>query len=159
MPKGRKRLPSAIHELKGSYEKNPKRKNKKEPKPPEGMPTAPRYLDRIAKNEWRYITRLLDEMGVLSLADKSALTLYCQTFSEWRKAVDMCNEYGAWAIQRDSKGNVETKRHVWDGARERNADACRRWLTEFGLTPSARTKLEVEPNTADEFDMFLSRFN
>ena len=158
MAKGRKRLPSAVHELKGSYQKNPKRRRKKEPKPPSGNPTCPRYLDRIGKGEWRHVTKLLDNMGVLSLADKSALAMYCQTFSEWRKAVKMCQEHGAWSVTFDEQGNPETKRNMWDSVRERTAEACRKWLVEFGLTPSARTKIEVDTSTKDDFDQFLTRF-
>ena len=84
--------------------------------------------------------------------------MYCQTFSEWRKAVDMCQEHGAWSVTFDDNGIPDTKRNQWDSVREKTQEACRKWLVEFGLTPSARTKLEVETKTADDFDQFLMRF-
>mgnify|MGYP003627554269 CR=1 FL=1 len=158
MPKGRRPAPTAIQELRGNYDKNPQRKNRKEPKPPKGMPVAPRYLDRVAKHEWRETCKLLDAMGILSTADRSGLTLYCQTFSEWRKAIVYCEKYGAWAVFKDGKDNPQTTRNEWDRVRERTADACRKWLVEFGLTPSARTRLQVTEETKDEFDVFLSRY-
>ena len=158
MPRGRKPLPTAMHEMNGSYIKNPQRRPKNEPKAPKEAPTCPRYLDRLAKNEWRHACGLLAEMGVLSAADKSALAIYCETYSEWRKAVDMCKQYGAWQVTKNARGDIETKRHEWDRVRERTADACRRWLTEFGLTPSARARLQVEKETKDEFDAFIDRF-
>lgn len=159
MAKGRKPKPTAVHELNGSYDINPKRRNKSEPKPPSGRPVAPRYLDRLAKNEWRQTCELLEKMGVLSLADKSALTLYCQTFSEWRKAIVYCDKYGAWTIGKDGNGNTTTTRNEWDRLRERSAESCRKWLVEFGLTPSARTRLQVTEETKDEFDLFMNRYS
>ncbi len=158
MVRGRKPMPSAIKELRGDYDKNPQRRNKKEPKPPSGIPNAPRYLDRLAKNEWRQTCKLLAAMNVLSSADRSALTFYCQTYSEWRKAIAYCEKYGAWTIGKDSNGNTTTTRNEWDRIRERCADSCRKWLIEFGLTPSARTRLQVTEETKDEFDVFLSRY-
>jgi len=158
MVRGRKPMPSAIKELRGDYDKNPQRRNKKEPKPPEGIPNPPRYLDRLAKHEWRQTCRLLAAMNVLSSADRSALTFYCQTYSEWRKAIAQCAEHGAWTIGQDSNGNTTTSRNEWDRIRERCADSCRKWLIEFGLTPSARTRLQVTEETKDEFDVFLSRY-
>lgn len=159
MPRGRKPLPSAMHELSGAYQKNPKRRKKNEPKAPAGKPICPRFLDKIAKQEWKHVTALLSEMRVLTTADKSALTIYCQTFSEWRKAADICQIEGAWSVVTNVRGETETKRHEWDRVRERTADACRRWLTEFGLTPSARTRLQVEETTEDDFDAFITRFS
>lgn len=158
-PRGRKPLPTAMHELSGAYQKNPKRRKKKEPAAPKDSPTCPRYLDRLAKNEWRHVTGLLEKMNVLSAADKSALAIYCETYSEWRKAIEMCKQYGAWQVIKNSRGEIDTKRHEWDRVRERTADACRRWLTEFGLTPSARTRLQVEETTKDDFDAFITRFS
>lgn len=152
-------MPTAIRELRGNFDKDPQRRNKREPKPPKGIPKPPTYLDRMAKHEWRQTCKLLDAMGVLTEADRSALTLYCQTFSEWRKAIAYCDKYGAWTIGKDSIGNTTTTRNEWDRIRERSADACRKWLIEFGLTPSARTRLQVSQDTKDDFDVFLSRYS
>ena len=93
-----------------------------------------------------------------SYSRRSALTFYCQTYSEWRKAIVYCEKYGAWTIGKDSNGNTTTTRNEWDRIRERCADSCRKWLIEFGLTPSARTRLQVTEETKDEFDVFLSRY-
>mgnify|MGYP003646193124 CR=1 FL=1 len=157
--RGRKPMPSAVQELRGGYDKNPSRRKKSEPKPPDGIPKAPRYLNRLAKNEWRHICKLLHSMGILTMADRSALTLYCQTYSQWRKAVEFCAKYESWSVGKDNNGNVTTTRHEWDKVRERTADSCRRWLIEFGLTPSARTRLQVTEEVKDEFDTFLSRYS
>ena len=143
MPRGRKKIPSAIQELRGVYKKNPQRKNYSEPTAPKDKPRCPKYLDSVAKAEWKLLCSILEELGVLSNADKTALVMYCQTYSEWRKAADMCQQYGAWQVRKDTKGELITKRHEWDRIREQTQEACRKWLVEFGLTPSSRARIVV----------------
>jgi P27 family predicted phage terminase small subunit len=159
MVRGRKPMPSAVHELRGDYDKDPQRRRKNEPKPPTGSPKCPEFLNELAKQEFEFITRIMAKMHILSLADSSALAMYCQTFGQWREAVDMCAQYGSWNVGKDGKGNTTTTRNEWDRIRERSADSCRRWLIEFGLTPSARTRLQVSEEVKDDFDAFLSRYS
>jgi P27 family predicted phage terminase small subunit len=159
MVRGRKPMPSAVHELRGDYEKDPQRRRVNEPKPPKGIPQAPEYLDEFAKEEFELITKIMNAMGILTLADSSALVMYCETFSSWRKAAAKTLESGAWTIRHDKDGNAISSRCEWDRIRERSADACRRWLIEFGLTPSARTRLQVSDEVKDDFDAFLARYS
>ena len=144
MPRGRKKIPTAIQELRGAYKKNPQRRNLNEPESIKEKPRCPKYLDDIAKAEWKVLCGILEQLGVLSKADKTALVMYCQTYSEWRKAADMCQQYGAWQVKKDTKGELITKRHEWDRIREQTQEACRKWLVEFGLTPSARSRIVVD---------------
>jgi phage terminase small subunit len=44
-----------------------------------------------------------------------------------------------------SRGAVEARRNPFDIIRERTAASCARLLAEFGLTPSSRTRLSVQP--------------
>lgn len=159
MVRGRKPMPSAVHELRGDYEKDPQRRRKNEPKPPTGVPACPEFLDEYGKKEFEFVSRIMHSMNILSLADSSGLTMYCQTFSQWRQAVDMCAQYGSWNVGKDGNGNATTTRNEWDRIREKSADSCRRWLIEFGLTPSARTRLQVSDEVKDDFDAFLARYS
>lgn len=157
MARGRKPIPTALHELNGSYDKDPQRRRTQEPVAPNETPTVPDSLDEYGLCEWHHITTLLEQMNLLSSADKAALEIYCQTFSEWRKAVDMCNKYGAWTVYKDKDGHILTRRNEFDRVRERSSESLRRWLTEFGLTPSSRSRVEInKPETGDELDRFFS---
>ena len=159
MVRGRKPMPSAVHELRGDYEKNPQRRRTNEPIPPKEKPQFADFLNDIAKTEFEFITNIMDKMKILSQADQSALTMYCQTFSQWREAVDMCAKYGSWVLGKDKNGTPFTTRNEWDRIRERSAASCRKWLIEFGLTPSARTRLQVDDDVKDDFDQFLARYS
>ena len=157
MTRGRKPIPTALHELNGSYDKDPQRRRQNEPVAPPEAPALPDSLDEYGKCEWYYLTELLAEMNLLSRADKAAIEIYCQTFSEWRKAVDVCNQHGAWTTFHDKDGNIQTRRNEFDKIRERSAECLRRWLVEFGLTPSSRARVQVnKPDEGDELDRFFS---
>lgn len=149
MTRGRKKTPTAILEMRGSLKKNPHLANHHEPAAPKEKPACPAYLDRIGKAEWKWLIKSLDDLGVLSRVDRDSLATYCQTYSEWRKAVKQCQDEGAWYEVVDRQGNQISRRHEWDRIREQTAEAMRKWLVEFGLTPSSRSRLKVEkPITA-----------
>lgn len=107
------------------------------------MPECPEHLDEIAKIEWWHITGILQEMGLLTKCDCSALEIYCHTYSEWRKACDEVAKYGAVLVQRRGE-IVEAKRNPHDVIREKSAASCVRLLAEFGLTPSSRSQVSVK---------------
>jgi len=154
MPRGRKPVPTAIKEMRGTFEKNPQRRNQNEPVAPEGAPECPDHLSEPAKMEWYFMTNVLDEMGLLSRADRAALEIYCQTFGEWRHACDMVARHGA-VIQMKTKAGILPKRNPFDLIRERTATTCAKLLTEFGLTPSSRSRVAVEKKATDDFAEFL----
>lgn len=56
---------------------------------PGRLPTAPRYLTKIAKAEWRRIGRLLKDAGLLTDLDTTALGAYCAAYSRHVEAESM----------------------------------------------------------------------
>ena len=42
------------------------------------IPSAPKHLGIEARKEWKRITPLLEELGLVSGLDRTALALYCQ---------------------------------------------------------------------------------
>lgn len=43
------------------------------------IPTPPKHLGREARKEWKRITPILEELGLISGLDRVALALYCQS--------------------------------------------------------------------------------
>ena len=43
------------------------------------VPSAPKHLGQEAKKEWKRITPLLEDLGLISGLDRTALALYCQS--------------------------------------------------------------------------------
>ena len=148
MPRGRKPTPSQILELKGSFQKNPQRRRLNEPQASATAPRCPAHLDAIAKAEWKKICTVLKDLGVLSKADRASIELYCQTYSQWRDACEKVSRHGS-VLQVKTRSGIIPKRNPFDIIRERNAVVCTRLLVEFGLTPSARSRIEVQQQESE----------
>jgi P27 family predicted phage terminase small subunit len=158
--RGRKPTPTAVKILKGVQND---RINHSEPVPPSGKPEPPALLDKHALEEWERICALLEGMSVLSLADGPALTLHCECFSKWLRARAEISKHG---LVIKSTTDV-IKKHKVVATRESlrinpavniEIQMCRlmkEFLIEFGLTPSARSRIH---STAERPKDALQRF-
>ena len=143
--------PTALKVLSGTRKD---RINRNEPKPPEGAPPRPKWLDPVAVQEWLRIVPELLELGVLTKIDGQALGLYCAAFSEMVHAEGAIAEHGLVV----TTGNAEyrtVKANPAVAIRARAQDRCYRYLQEFGCTPAARSRLtlkaEEKPSALREF--------
>ena len=77
MTRGRKPKPTSLKILAG----NPGHRalNVHEPAAPEGIPECPDFLGDEARAEWDRICQVLLDMGMLTRADRTALSAYCVT--------------------------------------------------------------------------------
>lgn len=134
--------PTALKVLQGNPGK--RRLNANEPKPQEGIPRCPAWLDDEAKTAWKRIVPQLRDMGVLTLIDADALTNYCDTWSRWKKAVLFIQKNGEVFVQKDDSGAVKYIQQLPQVAIARNLLAVlNRYQQEFGLTPAARSRLTI----------------
>ena len=126
--------------------------NKNEAHPTAGIPPCPRHLDTVARKEWRTISKQLVELGLLSTIDKAALAGYCVAWAEWIEAVDRLGREGK--VFKRANGNPLLS-PWWTIANEANKTMYR-YLTEFGLTPAARSRIHAAPPKKPESK--LSKF-
>jgi P27 family predicted phage terminase small subunit len=161
--KGRKPTPTALKLLKGNPGKRPINRN--EPKPSPRAPGCPTWLAPEARAEWRRVVPALDKIGMLAKVDRAALTAYCETWATFVTAQRDLHEHGLvlhiyedLAVTDDGKTiKVQvraTKNPSVMVARDAAAQ-IRAFCAEFGLTPSARSRMEL-PETGDELDSMFS---
>ena len=138
---GGKAVPKAIHILHG----NPSQKTKAEldaiwePGVLEKTPRAPVQLDKVAKKQWRYIAPKLSALGILTEIDVIALTEYCKAYSrglELDKEIEKLLAVEGRAINAEMRALLRTS--------SQNTDQIRRFLIEFGMTPSSRSRVTVQ---------------
>jgi P27 family predicted phage terminase small subunit len=139
MPRGRPPKPATLHWLAGDPSKI--RFKRPEPVPPEGIPKCPEHLDAVAKDEWEYTTKQLQDMGLLSLADRTALALYCECYSRYRNAADHVAKYGSVILSPNKKYPLVSP---YETVMRKSLKDCHTWLIEFGLTPAARARMRVD---------------
>jgi len=135
MVRGRKRTPTEIARLRGSAKKDPQRINHNEPQPQRKKHRKPAWIkDKHAKEAYTYYVNLLDELGVVTVAERVAMEQLAVAYANWRRCQEASDREGI----------------VVDGKRNPNDIAARDWydrllkiLVEFGLTPSSRTRIVV----------------
>lgn len=164
---GRRPLPTAIKECKGNPGGRPL--NKLEPKPTLGVPERPKGMNRAANREWEIICDALMEMKVLSIVDGKALGEYCKLMGlaevyykeVLKKPMFFEPIFDAEGMAvKDADGNVlvKPKPNPSVNTYAMLSKAAKSYLTEFGLTPSSRSRLKVEKASAeDPKDKMLTR--
>jgi P27 family predicted phage terminase small subunit len=95
---------------------------------------------------------ILDEMGTLSRTDTDAIELYCSTYAQWRMCCDKLKSPEDYVIV-SPKGFMLNS--PWVNMRNKCSDQMGKMLSEFGLTPSARSRVAARPKVEDDA---LSKF-
>jgi len=141
--KGRKPKPSHLKLITGNPGKRPI--NEKEPKVARSRPSAPAHMSDRAREAWGYVSGLLDRMGVLSEVDAVALEMLCETYADYLAARDELESFGSnYYGTATAAGDTMHRAHP-AVAQKNDADRrLRGWLSEFGMTPSARSRVNTD---------------
>jgi len=150
--RGRKPKPNVLKVLEGNPGKRPI--NDREPAAPAGIPDCPDYLDDVARDEWQRTGEVLRDMGLLSLADRTALAAYCTAYSRWVQAEAAVKKYGT-IVKSPDKGFPMKSPYLTIA--DQAMESMRKFMVEFGLTPSSRSRIKVPDagQAGDEFDLFM----
>jgi P27 family predicted phage terminase small subunit len=162
MTRGRKPVPTELKLLRGNPGK--RRLNREEPKPDPKAPGMPVWLSNEARAEWRRVVPELERLGLAAKVDRAALAAYCETWATFVAAEQTIHKHGIITMRvteitaEDADGNpieihvTPTKNPAVIIARDAAAQV-RAFCSEFGLTPSARTRLQT-PEAEDGDDGF-----
>lgn len=100
-------------------------------------PEPPEWLPDEARAEWDRVVPELARLDLLKPVDRSALTAYCLTWDRLVQAQRQMQEDGS-VLSMNSQGRV---RHPAVAVIEAASKELRSWAGEFGLTPSAESKV------------------
>ncbi len=146
--------PSAKHKLTGGWRGNPKYKGSNacnEPQPEKGRPICPAWLSPEAKRVWKRLLPILEQMRVCTKADIDLLTCYCEKFAHWRECVTFLRKHGdTYPIYHYLKDGTRGEAKGFTNFPQvktalAEAEALIRMGDRLGLSPSARTRISVEP--------------
>lgn len=147
---GRRPKPTALKLVEGNPGKRPL--NKREPKPRVRMPSPPAWLTGEAKRHFQRVGKKLVALGLLTDVDRDAFGAYCAAYARMAKAEAMVKEQGE--VVRAPKTGVPMANPWLSIARQERA-AAQKLLVEFGLTPAARSKVEVTKPAGNDDDGFF----
>ena len=133
---GRKRVPTRLKILQGTYREDRAIKNEIFPDP--NIPEAPDFLSEDALIEWGRITVQLSKLNLLTEVDRAALSLYCQAWGRIVKYEKVVAEKGELYITKKNK-NVQLSPAMW--VINKAYEQVYKFLSEFGMSPAARAKV------------------
>lgn len=137
--------PTALKQLAGNPGKRPL--NDAEPQPDNTLPTCPRWLPKEAKAEWGRLAKQLHNAGLLTGIDRNALAAYCVAFARWKAAEQMV-EKSSQVVK--SKNTESFYLNPWLNAASMALKEMVKLAAEFGMTPSARSRIRVEKAEQEE---------
>lgn len=146
--RGPKPTPAAILKQRGTFRADRHSDSAK----PTGKPRCPKWLNKDAAKEFRRIVKLLDTMGLLGAADENALARYASTWVRWRQALQMIEKGGEVVVYKDETGKVKAVQpSAFNSIARSLAEELSRLEQAFGMTPSARSRIDVAmPQPAPE---------
>lgn len=152
--RGRKPKPTALKLLEGNPGK--RQLNMNEPRLTQKMPPeCPDWLEEEAQAEWNRLSETLFKMGILTDLDVAPFAAYCQAYARWREAEEFISQHGSI---------VKTKTGYWQQVPQvsiahTNQKAMLQAAAEFGLTPSARSRIiagNAKKEEVDEMEFLLT---
>lgn len=144
--RGRKPKPTGLKVLEG----NPGKRalNEYEPRPEKKSPKCPSWLEPEAKKEWRRMCKVLETIGVLTQVDAAAFAGYCQAYARWKEAEEFLSKHGT--IFKTPSGYIQQVPQV--SIAQTYLKIMKDFCSEFGLTPSARSRINVNTVQSDSND-------
>lgn len=118
------------------------------------IPAPPKHLAKAGVKEWRRITPILEELGLVSGLDVAALSLYCQSYG---RLVELETAFNARVAQQVDGGAAQhdavlaTSIGITPSGYQQQSvivqlirshrEEVNRYLAHFGLSPAARARV------------------
>lgn len=138
---GRTPTPTALKLLTGNPGKRPLRFDQFAPEAK--IPRCPAALNDEARKEWKRITYELNRYGMIAEVDRGMLAMLCSTWARWVEAEQMIAKMAATGGQGlfVKTPNGFPVQSPWVAVSNKAIETYKSLCAEFGLSPSARTRI------------------
>jgi P27 family predicted phage terminase small subunit len=149
---GTKPTPTALRVVRGNPGKRPM---PADPQVAAKLPSAPRHLTKEARAEWRRAGRALESAGLIATIDRALFEAYCTAYGRMVEAEKKIAEFGLT----DTTPNGMIVKSAWLQIADRAIAQLAKLAPEFGMSPSARTRVAPAQSeaSADDFEELMSR--
>lgn len=148
--------PTGVLKGRGSWRAGDKRRSG-EPRA-RGRPRCPGWLGTEAKKTFRRITAHLEDLGIIGTIDGNAIVRYCALWARWKDAEEFLTRNGSFYEYTDTAGNEVRKPYPHVHMAHQLSEHLLRIEAQFGMTPSARTRVEALPKDPGKRDDRKLRF-
>ena len=146
--RGRKPKPHGLRLL----EANAKPKKTSARPRPAGLETPPADLPKKGKELWKQLAPEMVRLGLLTELYAPAFQILCLAWAIAQEASQIVQKEGLTTL--GDRGTL--KKHPAVTMLNQTSQIFRQWCCEFGLTPSARTRVDIqEPEEPSEMEKLL----
>ena len=132
--------PLKLHKSQGTYREY--RHGGNNPDPKTGRPDAPEWLDEEERDEWDRATADLEAMGLLHRCDRALLVAWVEAWGEFVGAVKSLRTTPRVSV---AQSGAEYQNPMV-GIKNQASKRMQTIATQFGLSPVARTRIQVAEN-------------
>ena len=145
--------PTKLRMLRGNPSRRPLNKSEPRPKAKARTPSAPSDLGPDGQREWRRLAKELMGLGLLTTVDLTAFRAYCDVYETYTDAMRNIRQFGC--IIKTPKGFLMTSPYVH--LANKALAQMLQLMQEFGMTPAARSRVEVggKPTDQEELEEYL----
>ncbi len=140
--RGPSKTPKAVLQLHGSW-----RADARGDEPQAQKVTAlrcPGWLSAEGKRAWKQVTKQMNVMGILTLADVNVVSRYCDVWARWRKAHAFVMEKGeGYPLMHEGKV-VGIRRYPQTVVASQLLSELVKLEDRLGLSPASRASLAIE---------------
>ncbi|MGN2634615.1 phage terminase small subunit P27 family [Nocardia takedensis] len=108
-------------------------------------PNPPTWLSREARAEWRRVVPGLTRLDLLKEEDRAALSAYCETWATYVEAIRVVRREGFTvtnhSVRKDGSETTWITKNPAVAVADNANQQLRAWCHEFGLTPSAESRV------------------
>lgn len=155
--RGRKPTPTTLKILRGNPGHEARHQlGAGEPKPASGLPECPEWLRESARQAYEEFAPALASCKVGTQLDGAALAMLAESYANYREAAALVAKGGAvWIEKADHPGGIPKFAYspYW-AVMNREWKKTLALLTEFGMTPSARSRVKTDTSTASKLDKY-----
>ena len=123
------------------------------------LPPCPERLQGAAREAWERFSQELTSCGVGTQLDSAALELLCESYAAHVEAAAQVSKLGAVWVERPEPGKLPkfTYSPYWVIQKNEHKKLVA-LLTEFGMTPSSRSRVQVVRKSL-ALDEFLTKYS
>lgn len=97
----------------------------------------------------------LARLGLLTKVDRTALAAYCQAYARWREAEEILQEKGLTMEIETKSGGIYEQQRPEVAIAHKCMKEIKDFCAEFGLSPSARSRMSLPANDDQPADPML----
>lgn len=148
--RGPKPLPANVHLLRGNPSKLTTAQLSDGVSPRVEIPDAPRHLKGEALKEWKRVSVELEKLGLVSQIDRAALSMYCVAWGRHVDAENKLRELGELGLVDETPNGFKVQ-GAWLNISNKAMEQCAKYLAEFGMSPSSRSRVTPSVVQGDLF--------